>query len=222
MPPTPGPRKKESSSDSSGATHPRDPPRPPRDGKEWVWYPEGYWAERVIRDGSGGYHHQPADSNKSWKWKSGSSKSKSSSDEPRTSSISPRSLLQPQLNPAFLSPVPPSPYISESAHVHSLQHPEGDKEAKNNSSGGAKDWMKNIKRPSPGTFRLNIGTKFATQSKPTNCAGAGLLSNARKELGTALRKNKGVIKSLLRLGHWTIMLIGMLETSRGNSRHIAI
>ncbi|OWP04612.1 hypothetical protein B2J93_4891 [Marssonina coronariae] len=27
-----------------------DPPRPPRDGFEWVWFPEGYWAERERRD----------------------------------------------------------------------------------------------------------------------------------------------------------------------------
>lgn len=25
-----------------------DPPRPPRPGMEWVWFPEGYWAEREL------------------------------------------------------------------------------------------------------------------------------------------------------------------------------
>ncbi|KAF8863201.1 hypothetical protein BDZ45DRAFT_738535 [Acephala macrosclerotiorum] len=30
--------------------HPADPPRPPRPGLEWVWFPEGYWAEREVRD----------------------------------------------------------------------------------------------------------------------------------------------------------------------------
>lgn len=30
--------------------HAADPPRPPRDGFEWVWFPEGYWAEREWRD----------------------------------------------------------------------------------------------------------------------------------------------------------------------------
>lgn len=33
----------------SGRSHPADPPRPPREGLEWVWFPEGYWAEREIR-----------------------------------------------------------------------------------------------------------------------------------------------------------------------------
>jgi hypothetical protein len=30
--------------------YPLDPPRPAREGMEWVWFPEGYWAEREIRD----------------------------------------------------------------------------------------------------------------------------------------------------------------------------
>ena len=30
--------------------HAADPPRPPKDGFEWVWFPEGYWAEREWRD----------------------------------------------------------------------------------------------------------------------------------------------------------------------------
>lgn len=29
--------------------HAVDPPRPPKPGNEWVWFPEGYWAEREIR-----------------------------------------------------------------------------------------------------------------------------------------------------------------------------
>lgn len=30
--------------------HPADPPRPARNGLEWVWFPDGYWAEREVRD----------------------------------------------------------------------------------------------------------------------------------------------------------------------------
>jgi len=29
--------------------NPIDPPRSPKSGHEWVWFPEGYWAEREIR-----------------------------------------------------------------------------------------------------------------------------------------------------------------------------
>ena len=31
------------------SNHSVDPPRSPRTGCEWVWFPEGYWAEREIR-----------------------------------------------------------------------------------------------------------------------------------------------------------------------------
>ncbi|KAK0102891.1 accessory factor associated with RNA polymerase II [Cadophora gregata] len=30
------------------SSHSVDPPRPPRAGCEWVWFPEGYWAEREV------------------------------------------------------------------------------------------------------------------------------------------------------------------------------
>jgi hypothetical protein len=30
--------------------HPADPPRPAREGMEWVWFPEGYWAERERKE----------------------------------------------------------------------------------------------------------------------------------------------------------------------------
>jgi len=30
--------------------HPLDPPRPARNGLEWVWFPDGYWAEREVHD----------------------------------------------------------------------------------------------------------------------------------------------------------------------------
>ena len=33
---------------NSYQSHPVDPPRAPRPGYEWVWFPEGYWAEREI------------------------------------------------------------------------------------------------------------------------------------------------------------------------------
>jgi parafibromin len=35
-------------STDSSPTHLIDPPRPPREGHEWVWFPEGYWAEREM------------------------------------------------------------------------------------------------------------------------------------------------------------------------------
>ena len=37
-----------STSWDSEMRHPADPPRPPKSGFEWVWFPEGYWAERPL------------------------------------------------------------------------------------------------------------------------------------------------------------------------------
>jgi hypothetical protein len=71
--------------------------------------------------------HKSNGSNRFWKWRTRSNKSVSESDardisyaSPTTTSLSPSNFLpkvieQPQ--------VPPSPYVSESAHVFSLQHP---------------------------------------------------------------------------------------------------
>ncbi|KAG6146639.1 hypothetical protein E4U23_003410 [Claviceps purpurea] len=97
-----------------------DPPRPPREGHEWVWFAEGYWAER-----------QPIPRRKAksgtrsrfWKWKPRYCR-KSTSD------------AQYQASPTVLEAIPfsdfgivratkASPYLSESAHVLSLQNPEG-------------------------------------------------------------------------------------------------
>lgn len=35
-----------SKSNSSSQRHAADPPRPAKEGMEWVWFPDGYWAER--------------------------------------------------------------------------------------------------------------------------------------------------------------------------------
>ena len=97
----------------------KDPPRPAKEGYEWVWFPEGYWAEREIH-GLRDIPRKTSDVTRLWKWRSRSSKSKSSSDDQRTMSLSPKSLHTPP--GGVFSPVPPSPYLSEEAHVQSLQN----------------------------------------------------------------------------------------------------
>lgn len=87
-----------------------DPPRPAKEGYEWVWFPEGYWAER---------EYQASDMSLSkaldmrlWKRKKQSRRSHSGSShdvEPLTQRTS--------------SFTPLSPYLSEEAHVQSLQKP---------------------------------------------------------------------------------------------------
>jgi hypothetical protein len=89
-----------------------DPPRPPKDGFEWVWFPEGYWAEREFQPKS----PEP----KIWKWRKSSAKSRNSRlSDP--SQVSPKAPPRQASNPPAQTPM--SPYLSEQAHVQSLQRP---------------------------------------------------------------------------------------------------
>lgn len=101
-----------------------DPPRPPRGGFEWVWFPQGYWAERQLVD----MPRKGRTGTRFWKWHSPSTKSASDADaaQPRLASpvathsgSTPTSLLQANQSEQTAL----SPYLSESAHVLSLQHP---------------------------------------------------------------------------------------------------
>lgn len=68
--------------------HPGDPPRPAKEGYEWVWYPEGFWAERPLNKGD----------EKSTGWFSKSSSNRRSVYESmspgKRESVSPTSLRQ--------------------------------------------------------------------------------------------------------------------------------
>lgn len=111
-----------------------DPPRAAKDGYEWVWYAEGYWAERPLerrlsskgqKQGQG----QTFPVGKIFKW---GQKSNRGSIEPREShqlepepQVSPMSTVtQPRLSQfGPHKELPQSPYLSESAQTASLQHP---------------------------------------------------------------------------------------------------
>ncbi|KUJ10305.1 uncharacterized protein LY89DRAFT_257183 [Mollisia scopiformis] len=58
--------------------HPADPPRPPKPGLEWVWFPDGYWAEREVRDGSRVRQRQASLPRQKW-WNRSPDKSKKGS-----------------------------------------------------------------------------------------------------------------------------------------------
>lgn len=171
-------RAKELSSGSGEGPLATDPPRPAREGHEWVWFPEGYWAEREIRG-------LPAASRKGsdarlWRWKARSSKSKSSSDDQRASPMSPKTLLHTPPGSGY--PVPPSPYKSEEAHVHSLQHPSALRYQHRQPSQDG-----DFRESSTWREMLTFGIEDVTGSKSTsNGPGKGLLSAARRGLGAAL------------------------------------
>lgn len=106
-----------------------DPPRPAKDGMEWVWFPEGYWAEREVRP-----LELTSKGSKSWRWRSRSGKSPSGAESSPSRGQSPKTVVQlgEPGKPMGLPPHPPpppklalpqSPYLSEAQHVQSLQHP---------------------------------------------------------------------------------------------------
>ncbi|ROW02335.1 hypothetical protein VSDG_02477 [Cytospora chrysosperma] len=109
-----------------------DPPRPAKDGYEWVWFPEGYWAERPVarRDSSKGLNSVPAGPvGKLFKWAGIPSKSSMELLQAEQRDMSPRTVEPPFGSPKNLgrsgpaTNIPQSPYFSEQAHVQSLQHP---------------------------------------------------------------------------------------------------
>ncbi|KAI0018387.1 hypothetical protein F4780DRAFT_751370 [Xylariomycetidae sp. FL0641] len=95
-----------------------DPPRPPKDGCEWVWFPAGYWAERQIVE------TPTKEAVKGFKWRKRSGKVSASTDtqqdihEPAIGHLQDLQLQQLQANMPL-----PSPYLTEEAHVLSLQRP---------------------------------------------------------------------------------------------------
>lgn len=111
-----------------------DPPRPAKDGFEWVWYSEGYWAERPLErrpssKGQGQKQGQAFPGVRLFKW---GQKSNRGSIAPQESHQ-----LEPEQQPSPMSPMtqprlsqlgppkdlPQSPYLSESAQTAYLQHP---------------------------------------------------------------------------------------------------
>ncbi|KAI1083406.1 hypothetical protein F5B20DRAFT_595417 [Whalleya microplaca] len=90
-----------------------DPPRPAKEGHEWVWFPAGYWAERAIVE-------SPGRSIKTFKWRKRSGKNSSDKDTQDSQGQSPKYPSDQWLQ--TLAPLA-SPYLTEEAHVRSLQTP---------------------------------------------------------------------------------------------------
>lgn len=106
-----------------------DPPRQPREGYEWVWYPGGYWAEREIgvspvestSKGSG------LDSKlRRWKGKSSSKGSQGSVDLEQSPLVARRGSGSTRRGSAssvgLFTPQPHTPFRTERELVHALQH----------------------------------------------------------------------------------------------------
>lgn len=112
---------------TSTASQAYDPPRSPREGCEWVWFPAGYWAEREIVEMPS--HRKPEPSTWPFRWNKRSVKESTGGWAQESPDDSPQEPVESPLSPPLLTPkprqMPPlaSPFLSETAHVQSLQHP---------------------------------------------------------------------------------------------------
>ncbi len=123
---TPKPSPATDSSTRFSSPYACDPPRPPKLGYEWVWFPEGYWAERALLPLPVKSPRDKFRDVKTRKWRTRSIRSCGSQDaKPR--SISPRTQIHsvPTAESHLLPMIPQSPFLSEKAHVRSLQQPPG-------------------------------------------------------------------------------------------------
>ncbi|KAI0520903.1 hypothetical protein F5B22DRAFT_644644 [Xylaria bambusicola] len=133
-----------------------DPPRPAKEGHEWVWFPAGYWAEREIVE----VPRKELSKAFGWRKRSGKSASASAKRSSHTSTSFPEKMeawsehsasgrlltrtaassesggsLFP-LNRMPDAPLP-SPYLTEETHVQSLQWPSIDAAARRSSTSGS-------------------------------------------------------------------------------------
>ncbi|KAI0965150.1 hypothetical protein F4678DRAFT_453609 [Xylaria arbuscula] len=141
---------------TSSSTAGIDPPRPAKEGYEWVWFPGGYWAEREIVEAP------RKDSTRPFGWRKRSGKSGSGSQTHSSHTPTPlperteawsehspggrllsRTAASSESGGSFfpLSRMPdaplPSPYLTEEAHVQSLQWPSLDATARGSSTSGS-------------------------------------------------------------------------------------
>jgi hypothetical protein len=110
-----------SSASSPTNTYGVDPPRPPREGQEWVWFPAGYWAERDVAVAELPlFSRVPVDLRRlRWRPRHGRGSIASGSGSRQWSPH----LMHIEKQPSPNLPLP-SPYMSEKAQVQSLQHPD--------------------------------------------------------------------------------------------------
>lgn len=176
-----GPGNVRSSTSRNGDSSSRaaDPPREAREGREWVWFPEGYWAERSLErqnstreaNGSQGIQGIQVQSavNKVFRWGprgSRSPKEQSAVLPERPDSVSPMTIALPSPSQRGLSQfappknLPSSPYMSEEEQTLSLQHPE----KKGGASPGSRDtWTRLNSTPAPIAELISPDSRPPTQ-----------------------------------------------------------
>ncbi|KAI0597849.1 hypothetical protein F4775DRAFT_602031 [Biscogniauxia sp. FL1348] len=170
-----------------------DPPRPPKAGCEWVWFPGGYWAEREVVEAPG------REFIKAFKWRKRSGKG-SSSRETTTNNHLPDSREQSpsESYEQQASRMPfPSPFLTEEAHVQSLQRPSMPRHG-NSSDSVSSLWLNRLPRPPlPSPYLTEEAHVLSLQRPPamyqnsnSNDSGSSMLKMMRTLPSSPLTQSK--------------------------------
>lgn len=110
-----------------------DPPRAPREGHEWVWYPDGFWAEReLVSSAQDGPSSKGSHESKLRRWRGKSSKSQNSGDLDATPPATSRrgSGASRRGSGGSVGPFSPqplhTPFRTEKELIQALQNPDGE------------------------------------------------------------------------------------------------
>ncbi|KAI1490562.1 hypothetical protein F5X96DRAFT_694542 [Biscogniauxia mediterranea] len=140
-----------------------DPPRPPKEGHEWVWFPGGYWAEREVVE------TPSKEFVKVFKWRKRSGKGSSSRETTTINHLqdsleqAPSDTYEQQASRMPLL----TPFLSEEAHVQSLQRPSMPRHG-NSSDSASSLWLNRIPRPPlPSPFLTEEAHVQSLQRPPT-------------------------------------------------------
>ncbi|PMD47399.1 hypothetical protein L207DRAFT_560909 [Hyaloscypha variabilis F] len=200
--------------------NPADPPRPPKSGHEWVWFPEGYWAEREIR----GFMPPNHDSKQKW-WDRSSAQGshKSLASQRSQKSQSPRKLANEDTNTDDNKP--PLSFIPQ-IKIGSISLKSTRKTSRQTSQHASDESRKNSS-----FWRLNFHKPLRTNVRQSSQEREGLYRWTKRTLETQLRKrsaDKLSIKLLERPGnlasHTTMLLQGAstyFDRAHHRSNHLA-
>jgi parafibromin len=157
--------------------NPADPPRPPKSGHEWVWFPEGYWAEREIR----GFMPPNHDSKQKW-WDRSSAQGshKSLASQRSQKSQSPRKLANEDTNTDDNKP--PLSFIPQ-IKIGSISLKSTRKTSRQTSQHASDESRKNSS-----FWRLNFHKPLRTNVRQSSQEREGLYRWTKRTLETRLRK----------------------------------
>ncbi|KAI0841001.1 hypothetical protein F5Y06DRAFT_235181 [Hypoxylon sp. FL0890] len=132
-----------------------DPPRPAKEGHEWVWFPAGYWAEREIVE-------SPSKVMKHFKWRTRSGKSSSGRDTQDDREHTPNNLWAQASLPL------PNPFHAEETYAQSLQQrPLFHRHGTSSESGGSSFPLnRSLQTPMPSPYLTEEALVQSLQRSP--------------------------------------------------------